>query len=58
VVEATRQASAVGGGGYVDTPNQRFAVTHRTPLTGASDLSRMVAAYREARRSRWATSRS
>ncbi|TFG50511.1 MAG: efflux RND transporter permease subunit, partial [Gemmatimonadales bacterium] len=47
VEAATRAATAIGGGGFVDTPNQRFAVTHRTPLTSAGDLSQMVADYRD-----------
>ncbi|MDH4132029.1 MAG: efflux RND transporter permease subunit [Gemmatimonadota bacterium] len=46
VEEATRAATAIGGGGFVDTPNQRFAVVHRTPLTSAAELAQMVAEYR------------
>jgi len=47
VEAAARDAASLSGGGFVDTPNQRFAVSHRTPLQTAADLSRMVVTWRQ-----------
>lgn len=46
VTTATREATTIGGGGFVDTPNQRFAVAHRSPIRGPADLARMVVVER------------
>lgn len=47
VERAAREGSSLSGGGFVDTPNQRFAVSHRTPLRSAADLGRMVVTWRQ-----------
>ncbi len=46
VVNAATAATTVGGGGFLDTPNQRLAVAHRMTLTGPEDLRRMPVAFR------------
>jgi Cu/Ag efflux pump CusA len=46
VVQAAREAAAVGAGGYLDTPNQRLAVSHISPIAGAQDLARIAVAHR------------
>ena len=46
VTDATRAAAALSGGGFVDTPNQRFAVSHRSGLHSADDLARQVVTWR------------
>ncbi len=47
VERAARDGSSLGGGGFVDTPNQRFAVSHRTPLRNAAELAGMVVTWRQ-----------
>ena len=39
VVKAVTDASAVAGGGFVDMPNQRIAVRHRSPIETPADLA-------------------
>ena len=46
VVRATRDAVAPAAGGFVDTPNQRIAVTHPAVITQASDLERVPVIFR------------
>ncbi|MGH7552240.1 MAG: efflux RND transporter permease subunit, partial [Longimicrobiales bacterium] len=46
VVDAARAAGAVGGGGFMDTPNQRFAVTQRSAVHGPMDVAQTVVAFR------------
>ena len=46
VLKATRDAVAVGAGGFVDTPNQRLAVTHAAAVVKPEDLARVPVAYR------------
>ncbi|HXG43649.1 MAG TPA: efflux RND transporter permease subunit [Gemmatimonadales bacterium] len=46
VVAAARAAAARSGGGFLDTPNQRLAIAHRTPLHRPEDLARMVVDWR------------
>ncbi len=46
VVRATGDAVALGAGGFVDTPNQRLAVRHRSPISGPDDLARTVVDFR------------
>ncbi|HXQ72203.1 MAG TPA: efflux RND transporter permease subunit [Pyrinomonadaceae bacterium] len=41
VVRVTREATAPGAGGVLDTPNQRISVTHISPIVNASDLARI-----------------
>ena len=47
VIDAAWSATAVGGGGFVDTPNQRLAVTHRQVIVEPEDLARVPVAYRD-----------
>ena len=42
VTPAVADATAVTGGGFVDTPNQRVAVRHRPPVETIEDLARAV----------------
>ena len=42
VIAATRDATSVAAGGFIDTPNQRFAVAHATTVKTAADLARMA----------------
>jgi len=42
VIDAIRAATAVRGGGYVDTASQRIVIEPRAPATSASDLAAAV----------------
>lgn len=46
LTKAVTDASAVGAGGFVDTPNQRIAVRHRSPIETPEDLARVTVAFR------------
>ncbi len=46
LMQATRDATAVGAGGFVDTPNQRLAIRNVPPVFTAEQLGEMVVAYR------------
>ena len=46
VTKAVTDASAVGAGGFVDMPNQRIAVRHRSPIDTLEDLGSVVVAFR------------
>jgi len=46
VEKAARDAADVSGGGFVDTPNQRLAVRHVSPIMETEDLARTVVAFR------------
>jgi CzcA family heavy metal efflux pump len=46
VVRAVTDASAVGAGGFVDMPNQRIAVRHRSPIETPEDLAKTTVAFR------------
>jgi len=46
VVRASREAVLPGAGGFVDTPNQRVAVTHLGTVSQAEDLKRVPVAFR------------
>jgi CzcA family heavy metal efflux pump len=46
VIRATTEASAVGAGGFIDTPNQRLAVQQRSGIRGVEDLAGAVVAVR------------
>ena len=46
VVRATRAAVTPAAGGFIDTPNQRLAVTHIPTVYVAEDLRRVPVAYR------------
>ncbi len=41
VVNATRDAVTPENGGFLDTPNQRMAITHIPPITKAQDLAQI-----------------
>ncbi len=47
VVRAAGDAVVVGAGGFVDTPNQRMAVRHLSPVQTPEDLARTVVAFRD-----------
>ncbi len=44
--KAVTDAVAVAGGGFIDTPNQRIAVRHRSTIETTSDLRNTVVAFR------------
>ena len=46
VMRATRDATEIGGGGFVDMPNQRLAVSHISPVHTARDLAHVPVAMR------------
>jgi len=46
VIRATRSATAVAAGGFMDTPNQRLAISHVSVVRSAPDLARMPLIYR------------
>jgi CzcA family heavy metal efflux pump len=46
VLNAATDAAAVETGGFVDTPNQRLAVRHLSPIVEPSDLAATVVAFR------------
>lgn len=47
VVRTTRDAVAPGAGGFIDTPNQRFSITHLSAVVRAEDLARIPVAFRD-----------
>ncbi len=46
VVQSVRQSTVVGSGGFLDTPNQRIAIRHVSPIYNESDLESTVVAHR------------
>jgi len=46
LVQAVRDATAVGAGGFVDTPNQRLALRHVPAVYTPEQLGEMVVAFR------------
>lgn len=46
VEEAAHDATVLAGGGFLDTPNQRLAVTHLSPVEDPEDLAGISVAYR------------
>ena len=46
VTQAVREATLVGSGGFIDTPNQRLAVRHAAPVVEPQDLAASVVAFR------------
>jgi CzcA family heavy metal efflux pump len=46
VLRAARGAVLPGAGGFIDTPNQRLAVTHVSSVSQAADLARVPVAVR------------
>src|SRR5262245_84167 len=47
VLRTTRDAVAPAAGGFIDTPNQRFAVTHVSTISQAEDLERIPVTFRD-----------
>ncbi|MBN1345485.1 MAG: efflux RND transporter permease subunit [Phycisphaerae bacterium] len=47
VVRAAGDATVLGAGGFVDTPNQRLAVRHWSPIEEPEDLARSLVAFRD-----------
>ena len=46
VVKSVTDTAAVAAGGFVDMPNQRIAVRHRSPIDTPEDLARTTVAFR------------
>ncbi|MGH7492051.1 MAG: efflux RND transporter permease subunit [bacterium] len=46
VLRATQEATEIGGGGFVDMPNQRLAVSHVSPVHQPQDLAHVPVAVR------------
>jgi CzcA family heavy metal efflux pump len=46
VVKAATDATTLDTGGFIDTPNQRLAVRHLSPIIEASDLADAIVDYR------------
>ncbi len=46
VVNAARKGSEIGGGGFIDTPNQRLAVSHIASVKTPQDLSNVPVSIR------------
>lgn len=46
IIRATRQAVEPQAGGFIDTPNQRLAITHVASVTTAEDLRRVPVKFR------------
>ncbi len=46
LIAAAGQAAAVGGGGFIDTPNQRLAVAQPGAITSPEDLAAVPIAFR------------
>ena len=46
VIRASGDAVVVSGGGFIDSPNQRLAVRHLSPVIEAEDLARTVVDFR------------
>ena len=47
VRKAAGDAVELAGGGFIDTPNQRLAISHISPIETADDLARIVVAFRK-----------
>ncbi len=47
VQQAAKDALELAGGGFLDTPNQRLAVSHISPINTSQDLARIVVAFRK-----------
>ena len=46
IQQATQDAVELAGGGFLDTPNQRLAISHVSPISTAEDLAEVVVLYR------------
>ena len=47
VLTASRDATAVTAGGFIDMPNQRMAISHVSPVRSADDLAAMPLVHRD-----------
>ncbi len=47
VLTASRDATAVTAGGFIDMPNQRMAISHVSPVRSANDLAAMPLVHRD-----------
>ena len=55
VVKSVTDAATPAAGGFVDTPNQRIAVRHRSPIDEPEDLARTTVAFRNTAPCAWET---
>lgn len=46
VIKATRDATEIGGGGFVETPNQRLSISHLVRIQAPQDLADVPVAMR------------
>jgi CzcA family heavy metal efflux pump len=46
VVKSVTDSAVVSGGGFIDMPNQRVAVRHRSPIEEPEDLAKTTVAFR------------
>ncbi len=46
IVRATQEAVQIGGGGFIDTPNQRLAIAHTLSIKKPEDLIHVPVAFR------------
>ena len=46
ITKVVTDACALGGGGFIDTPNQRMGIRHRSPVRRPEDLESIAVAYR------------
>ncbi|MGH9675056.1 MAG: efflux RND transporter permease subunit, partial [Bryobacteraceae bacterium] len=46
VTRATREAATPAAGGFIDTPNQRLAVTHQQAVTGVAQIAQIPVIFR------------
>lgn len=47
LVDSASHALTIGPGGFMDTPNQRLAITHPAPLLTAEDIAQVPLDYRD-----------
>ncbi len=45
ITQAVRTSAVVGSGGFIDTPNQRLAIRHVSPMFGPQDLEQVAVAF-------------
>ena len=55
IVRAAADAVEIGGGGFIDTPNQRLAVAHVSSIHSPQDLYHVPVAVRNGAPSSWET---
>ncbi len=47
VLKAAQDSTTLGAGGFIDTPNQRLAVFHDSPIKNTTDLSNTLIAFQD-----------